>query len=96
MRFAGMKELKQKTRELLQAAEKEDIIITAHGKPAAVLHHIEEDDLEDYLIENDPEFQIKIARVWEEYLASGGIPIEEYIEKLERSIAGKKIPDYSR
>ena len=36
MRFVGMKELKQKTREVLQAAEKEDIIITAHGKPAAV------------------------------------------------------------
>ena len=91
MRFAGMKELKQKTRELLQAAEKEDIIITAHGKPAAVLHHIDEDDLEDYLIENDPEFQRKIAKAWEEYLSFGGVPIEEYIDKLERSGAGTKI-----
>ena len=91
MRFAGMKELKQKTRELLQAAEKGDIIITAHGKPAAVLHHIDEDDLEDYLIENDPEFQRKIAEAWESYLASGGVPIEEFIAKLERSGADKKI-----
>ena len=91
MRFAGMKELKQKTRELLQAAEKEDIIITAHGKPTAVLHHIKEDDLEDYLIENDPEFRRKIAEAWKEFLASGGVPIEEYIHKLARSGAEKKI-----
>ncbi len=91
MRFAGMKELKQKTRELLQAVEKEDIIITAHGKPAAVLHHVNEDDLEDYLIENDPEFQRKIAVAWEDYLASGGVPIEEYIDRLERAGASKKV-----
>jgi antitoxin (DNA-binding transcriptional repressor) of toxin-antitoxin stability system len=91
MRFAGMKELKQKTRELLQAAEKEDIIITAHGKPTAVLHHINEDDLEDYLIENDPEFKRKIAEAWESYIVSGGVPIEELIGRLEKSGASKKI-----
>lgn len=86
-----MKELKQKTRELLLAAEKEDIIITAHGKPAAVLHHVDEEDLDDYLIENDPEFKRKIAEAWGEYLASGGTPIEEFIKRLDRNGAGKKI-----
>ncbi len=91
MKFAGMKELKQKTRELLRAAEKEDIIITAHGKPAAVLHHIDENDLADYLIENAPEFKRKIAEAWEDYLTSGGTPIEEFVRNLERSRAGNKI-----
>jgi prevent-host-death family protein len=87
MRFAGMKELKQKTRELLEAAEVEDIIITAHGKPTAVLHHV---DLDDYLFENDPAFKRKIEEAWREYLAVGGTPIEKIIEGLEKRRVSQK------
>jgi prevent-host-death family protein len=90
MRFAGMKELKQKTRELLRAAEQEDIIITAHGKPTAVLHHVDAEDLDDYLFENDPSFQRMIEDTWQAYLAVGGAPIEGFIEELEKSRVGKK------
>lgn len=90
MRFAGMKELKQKTRELLKAAEKEDVIITAHGKPTAVLHHVDGDDLEDYLFENDPAFQRKIEEAWLEYIAVGGSPIEKVIEAMDRPRVGQK------
>ncbi|TLY18937.1 MAG: type II toxin-antitoxin system Phd/YefM family antitoxin [Nitrospirae bacterium] len=60
MRLAGVKELKQQTMELLKETAKGDIIITAHGKPMAVLHHVTEDDLSDYLIEHDPAFKTKI------------------------------------
>ena len=90
MRFAGMKELKQKTRELLKEAEREDIIITAHGKPSAVLHHIDPDDLGDYLFENDPAFQRKIEESWQEYMAVGGTPIEKIIENLAKRRTGQK------
>ncbi|MBU0479455.1 type II toxin-antitoxin system prevent-host-death family antitoxin [bacterium] len=85
-----MKELKQKTRELLKAAKKEDIIITAHGKPTAVLHHVDADDLEDYLFENDPAFKRKIEESWREYLAVGGTPIEKTIEDLEKRRISQK------
>jgi len=91
MRFAGIKELKQKTMDLIKEAEKEDIIITAYGKPAAVLHHVDEDDLADYLIENDPEFKVKIEESYAEYLAKGGITAEKLIEKLKKRHAGKKV-----
>ena len=91
MRFAGMKELKQKTRGLLKAAEKEDIIITAHGKPTALLHHLDPDDLEDYMFENDPAFQRKIEEAWREYQAVGGTPIEEIVDGLEKRRVRKKI-----
>jgi len=87
MRFAGMKELKQKTKELLKAAEEEDIIITAHGKPTAVLHHVNAEDLDDYLFENDPSFQRKIEDAWREYLGAGGTPIEKVIGDLEKRSA---------
>jgi len=90
MRFAGMKELKQKTRELLKAAEEEDIIITAHGKPTAILHHVTADDLDDYLFENDPAFTRKIEEAWREYLSVGGTPIEKIIGDLEKRRGNQK------
>jgi len=89
MRYAGVKELKQRTMDLLKEAEKGDIIITAYGKPAAVLHHVSEEDLADYLVENDPEFRSKIEDGYAEYLSVGGIEAAELVKKLERRRARK-------
>lgn len=89
MRFAGVKELKQETMELLKESEKEDIIITAYGKPTAVLHHISEDDLADYLIENDPKFKRRIEEAFAEYTRSGGLEAGDLINKLEKKRAKK-------
>jgi len=90
MRYAGVKELKQKTMDLLKEAEKGDIIITAYGKPAAVLHHVDEEDLADYLVENDPGFRTKIEDAYAEYLSFGGIEAGELAETLEKRRARKK------
>ncbi len=89
MRYAGVKELKQKTMDLLKASEKGDIIITAYGKPAAVLHHVGEEDLADYLVENDPEFKTKIEEAYAEYLAVGGVEAADLIKSLEKRHARK-------
>jgi antitoxin (DNA-binding transcriptional repressor) of toxin-antitoxin stability system len=89
MRYAGVKELKQKTMDLLREAEKSDIIITAYGKPAAILHHVTEEDVADYLIENDPEFRSKIEEAYAEYLSVGGIEAGELVRKLEKRHARK-------
>jgi prevent-host-death family protein len=89
MRYAGVKELKQKTMDLLKEAEKGDIIITAYGKPAAVLHHVNEEDLADYLVENDPEFRGKIEEAYAEYLRFGGTEAGELVRKLEKRHARK-------
>jgi prevent-host-death family protein len=91
MRFAGVKELKQKTMGLLKEAENGDIVITAYGKPAAVLHHVTEEDLEDYLMENDPGFQTRIEEAYAEYLKVGGLGAEELLRKLEKRHAGKRV-----
>jgi prevent-host-death family protein len=89
MRYAGVKELKQKTMDLLKEAEKGDIIITAYGKPAAVLHHVDEVDLADYLVENDPGFRSRIEEAYAEYLSVGGIEASELAGKLEKRRARK-------
>ena len=91
MRLAGVKELKQQTMELLKESEKGDIIITAYGKPRAVLHHVTEEDLGDYLIEHDPAFKAKIESAYAEYLAHGGISGEAMLAKLKRRRAARKV-----
>lgn len=84
MRLAGVKELKQQTMKLLNETAKGDIIITAHGKPKAVLHHVTEEDLSDYLIEHDPAFKTKIEAAYADYLAHGGTSGEAMLAPLKR------------
>jgi len=91
MRFAGIKELKHKTMDILKESQEEDIIITAYGKPAAILHHITEEDLADYLIENDPAFKNRIEEAYTEYKASSGITADKLINKLEKHCGIKKV-----
>lgn len=91
MRFAGIKELKHKTMDILKESEKEDIVITAYGKPTAILHHITEEDLADYLIENDPAFRLKVEEATAEYAAHGGITADDLIKKLEERRETEKV-----
>ncbi len=46
MRFINVRELKSKTSEILRAAAGEDIIVTNHGKPVAVVTGIDGRDFE--------------------------------------------------
>lgn len=46
MRFINVRELKSKTSEILRAAAREDIIVTNHGKPVAVVAGIDGRDFE--------------------------------------------------
>jgi antitoxin (DNA-binding transcriptional repressor) of toxin-antitoxin stability system len=91
MRFAGVKELKQKTMDLLKESERGDIVITAYGKPAAVLHYVTEEDLEDYLMENDAGFQSRIEEAYAEYLKLGGLSADDLLRTLEKRHARKKV-----
>ena len=58
-----MTEAKNDICKIIREAEKEEIVIMRHGKPAAVVigfHN--EDDWFDYRIENDESFLRKIAQ----------------------------------
>jgi len=91
MRFAGVKELKHNTMDILKESEKEDIIITAYGKPTAILHHVTDEDLADYLIENDLAFKTRIEESVAEYAAHSGITANALIKKLEKRRGTKKV-----
>ncbi|MCP9443363.1 MAG: type II toxin-antitoxin system Phd/YefM family antitoxin [Nitrospira sp.] len=58
-----MSEIKDDLSRFLREAEKREIVITRHGKPAGVLIGFEsEDDWFDYKLENDPRFLQRIER----------------------------------
>jgi prevent-host-death family protein len=57
MKEVPLSEAKKDLSHLLREAEKQDIVITRHGKPAAILIGFKsEDDWFDYRLENDPRF----------------------------------------
>jgi prevent-host-death family protein len=65
MKEVSLSEAKNDLSHLLREAEKQDIVITRHGKPAGVLIGFKsEDDWFDYRLENDPRFlrRIEAAR----------------------------------
>ncbi len=83
MKIVSVKEVKNNPSYYLKSAEKEDIIITKNGRANAVLHHVGEDELEDYLLEHDPKFRRKIEKRWKQYLQKGGRSLEEVLRGLE-------------
>jgi len=81
MRFANVRELKNKTSEILRLAGKEEVVVTSRGKPTAIIKGVSEEDFEDYLLENNPKFLAALEKAKEEYTRFGGISIEKYLKK---------------
>lgn len=84
MKFANVRELKNKTSEILRKAEKEDVVITSQGKPRAIITAVTEEDFEDYLLEHSPAFLGALEKAREEYLKEGGVSIEDYLKTRKR------------
>jgi len=58
-----LSEIKDDLSRFLREAEKQEIVITRHGKPAGVLIGFEsEDDWFDYKLENDPRFLERVEQ----------------------------------
>jgi prevent-host-death family protein len=88
MKFANVRELKNKTSEILRKAEKEDVVITSKGKPRAIISKLSEEDFEDYLLERSPMFLKALEQAREEYSKVGGMSLEDYV-KTRKGRRGK-------
>lgn len=83
IRKSGMKkvplsEVKDDLSRFLREAEKQEIIITRHGKPAGVLIGFEsEDDWFEYRLETDPRFLRRIEKARASIRAGRGIRLED-------------------
>ena len=81
MKFASVRELKNKTSEILRLAEYGDIIVTSNGNPKAIIKGITEDELEDYLLENNPKFLNALEKARNKYLIKDALDIKDYLIK---------------
>ena len=73
-----LSEIKDDLSRFLREAEKQDIVITRHGKPAGVLIGFEsEDDWFEYRLENDPRFLRRIERARKNLRTGRGVRLED-------------------
>jgi prevent-host-death family protein len=73
-----LSEMKDDLSRFLREAEKQEIVITRHGKPAGVLIGFEsEEDWFDYRLENDPRFLRRIERARSSLRAGRGVRLED-------------------
>jgi prevent-host-death family protein len=73
-----LSEVKDDLSRFLREAEKREIVITRHGRPAGVLIGFEsEDDWFDYKLENDPRFLERVEQARRSVKARRGIRLED-------------------
>ena len=78
MKKVALSAVKDDLSRYLRLAEKEEVVITRHGKPAGVLIGFEtEDDWFDYRLENDPRFLRRIENARKSLTAGKGITLED-------------------
>lgn len=88
MKFANVRELKNKTSEILRKSEKESVVITSKGKPRALILGISEDDFSDFILEQSQQLLDSLDEAWREYLKKGGVTIEDYLS-MRKKKSGK-------
>lgn len=81
MKPIALSEIKDQLSKYLRQAEKEEIVIMRHGKPAGVLVGFKtEEDWFDYRLEHDPRFLDRIAAARQSLRAGKGIRLEDIPE----------------
>ena len=87
MKQVALAEVKNDLSRYLRLAEKEQIVITRHGKPAGILIGFgTEDDWFDYRLENDPRFLKRIEAARESLRLGRGVRMED-VEEQEQIAA---------
>lgn len=78
MKKAALSKVKDDLSRYLRLAEKEEVVITRHGRPAGVLIGFEsEDDWFDYQLVNDPRFLQRIEAARQSLRAGKGVKFED-------------------
>lgn len=77
-REVALAKVKDDLSKYLRLAEREEIVITRHGKPAGILIGFEsEEDWLDYRLEHDPEFLQHIAEARAALRRGEGVRLED-------------------
>ena len=97
MKQVALSEVKDDLSRLLRIAEKEQVVITRHGKPAGVLIGFEsDDDWFDYRLETDSRFLSRIAEARRNLAEGRGVRLEDVaepnreIQRRRPQVAGRR------
>ena len=81
MKKVALSKVKDDLSRFLRVAEKEEVVITRHGKPAGLLIGFQsEDDWFDYRLENDPRFLARVEAARSSLRAGRGVNLEDLDE----------------
>ena len=87
MKKVPLSEVKDDLSRYVQLAAREEIVVTRHGRPAAVLIGFEDDDdWFEYQLEHDPRFIARMDSARRSLEAGRGIRIEDL--RVELGLAG--------
>jgi prevent-host-death family protein len=75
MKVAPMGDVRNNFAKYLQVSEDEPVFVTRNGKITAVIEHIEDRDIEDYLLERSSRFRKMLNKVKRE---RGSMSLPEY------------------
>ena len=86
MKTVTVRDLQKKIRECVDAAQKDQIVITRHGRPAAIVIGVQGYDWEDVMLQTSPAFWKMI----EGRRKQKTIPLAEMRKRLGRTKAGRR------
>jgi prevent-host-death family protein len=85
MKKVALSDVKDELSKYLRIAEREEVVITRHGKPAGVLVGFASDDeWIDYQLENDPRFLKRIERARASLRKNQGVKLENLVQARRR------------
>jgi len=86
MKKVPLTKIKDDLSRYLRIAEKSEIVITRHGKPAGVLvGFASDDDWFDYQLENDPRFLRRIEQARQSLRNGKGVRLEDISKSKRRA-----------
>lgn len=66
VQFVNLRELKIFASDVIRRSRRGDVVVTVRGRPQAVIHALEDEDLETYLMEHSPAFLRKMSKAIQE------------------------------
>lgn len=82
VKFRTMKELKEKTPDVVRAAQHGDVVITFRGKPTVLLRRLGETELKGMLFLESRKVRRLLGKALDDARAGRTVPLDELITEL--------------
>ena len=100
MPVVGIRQLARNASAIIRDVSKTRMptIVTDRGKPVGVIYPFDEEDLEDYILANAPEFVARRAQADRDIAEGKTIPLEDLLERfgVESASSASSRPDEAR